>query len=355
MYRKLNPNQSLHSMQRSVRNCGFTIVELMIAVLLGMILTAVVSAIYIGNRQTTVTQRDLANVVQNGSFAIDVVSRLFRQAGQVAVDGLAVGTDAGGAPPNFCGSATAAPAAASASGTSSGGFIEGIDSDTPNGTVIAGSDTVLLRYYGSSAQKAGAAADGSIVDCFGKAIAGPISGSGPAGRTWAKLFVETDSTTGNPALYCEYLNSGDASSTKQALVDNVESFQVMYGVGAKYDAAGTTELAAGTVGNFRIQVKKYLRAGSTSNSDMTVADWNNVIAVRIGMMISGDAPNSRGALDTKTDYNLFGTGYASTNGAGFDATSASSLAASRRSRLRQVFSTTIELKNAPLYVGCASS
>lgn len=339
-------------MQRSARNRGFTIVELMIAVLLGLILTAVVSAIYIGNRQTTVTQRDLANVVQNGSFAIDVVSRLFRQAGQVAVDGLAVGTDAGGAPPTFCQAATAAPAAANVSGTAAGGFIEGVNNAAPNGTVIASSDTVQLRYYGSSAQKTSAAADGSIIDCYGKAIAGPVSGGGTSGRTWAKLFVETDSNTGNPALYCEYLNSGDASSTKQALVDNVESFQVLYGVGAKYNTAGTTELAAGDISNYRILVKKYLPAGSS----MSVADWNNVIAVRIGMMISGDASNSRGALDTKTDYNLFGTtGYASTNGAGFDATSTSSLAAGRRNRLRQVFSTTIELKNAPLYVGCAPS
>lgn len=325
--------------------------ELMIAVLLGLILTAVVSAIYIGNRQTTVTQRDLANVIQNGSFAIDVVSRLFRQAGHVAVDGLAVGTDAGGAPPTFCQAATALPAIASVSGTPDGGHVEGRDSDAPSGTVVAGSDMVLLRYYGSSAQKSGAAADGSVIDCYGKPVAGPLSGGGSAGRTWVKLFVENDSNTGNPALYCEYLNSGDSGSTKQALVDNVESFQVLYGVGAKFNTAGTAEVASGSTENYRILVKKYLPAGTA----MTVADWNNVIAVRIGMMISGDAPNSRGAIDTKTDYNLFGTGYATANGASFDATATTSLAANRRSRLRQAFSTTIELKNAPLYVGCAPS
>ena len=88
---------------------------------------------------------------------------------------------------------------------------------------------------------------------------------------------------------------------------------------------------------------------------MTTADWNNVVAVRFGLMISGDAKSSRGTEDAKTDYNLFGSGYATGNGAVFDATASTSLDPARRGRLRQVFSNTVELKNAPLYGGCDPS
>lgn len=328
---------------------GFTIVELLVSVVLGLLLIAVVSTMYVGNRQTSVTQRDLANVAQSGAYAIDVVSRLLRQAGHVSVDGLAVGTDVGGAPPGFCGGSSGAAVNPAVTPSVDGGFIEGKDAATPTGSVVADSDYVLLRFYGSSAQRAGSPADGSIVDCFGKAVAGPTVGGGTAGRTWARLYVQNDSTTGNPALFCTYLNAGSTTPTTQALVDNIESFQVLYGVGAKYDASGTTELTSSSgVQNYRVQVKKYLPASAMASA----SDWNNVIAVRIGLMVSGDAKNSRGQADTKTDYNLFGSGYSGANGASFDATSASSLSSDRRSRLRQVFSTTVELKNAPLYVGC---
>lgn len=317
---------------------GFTIIEMLIAVTLGLLLTAIVIAIFIGNRVSTVTQRDVATISQNGAFALDVVSGFFRQAGHRALDGMASYPEPT-VPPKFCQQAVVS-ASLPTSNTVVGGAVEGYDSSTATGAVVGSSDAVILRFYGSSAQRTGAPADGSITDCVGKPVLGPL-GSGTFGRTWLKLYVATDSDTGNPALYCSSLKSGDTTASTQSLVDNVESFQVLYGVGARYDPTVTDKVPAGLDAASVVVIDKYLPASS-----MTTADWDNVASVRFGLVISGDA-NSRGDADASS-YNLFGVGYPTTNGAVFDASSATSLDASRRSRIRKVFSTTVELRNAPL-------
>jgi type IV pilus assembly protein PilW len=326
---------------------GFSLIELLIAVALGLLLTAIVSSIYIGNRQATVTQRDLAVVTQNGAFAVDTISRFFRQAGHSPVYGVATGAGDTAPPPDFCSKAETQINYTSST-TRAGGAVEGYDATVPAGkTLIANSDMVVLRFYGSSAQRGGSAADGSIVDCYGKSISGPAPGGGASDVSWIKLYVDNDITTGNPALFCTQQNGGEITTQTQSIVDGVESFQVLYGVGARFDVSGTTPVLLGAgdgAVQYRTLATKYLPASS-----MTLADWNNVLSIRWGVMVSGDAPNSRGGVDATTDYNILGKGYATSNGAAFDATSASTLAAARRNRLRQVFSTTVELKNAPLY------
>jgi type IV pilus assembly protein PilW len=324
---------------------GFTLIELMISVLLGLMVMGTASVIYLGNRGTTTAQRDLAELSQSGSLATDIVARMFRQAGHVAIGGTTGGSE-GGVAGTFCSLSTIPSAAPLASTPAEGGFMEGWDAKTvPGNTVVNNSDIVLLRFDGSSQRAVPSKADGSIVDCLGAPVAGPTPGS-TSERSWAKLYVSVDTTTNNPALYCSYRNSATASDNVQPLIDNVESFQILYGLGALYSWDGTTKLTE-KADRYRIVVEKYVPAAQLTSA----ADWNNVAAVRFGVVVAGDSA-SRGAVDSRTDYDVLGPGYGAGNGAQFDA---STLSADRKSRMRKTIAATVELRNAPIYTGCNAS
>jgi type IV pilus assembly protein PilW len=336
----MHPNYNRRSFR--VEEAGFTLIELMIAVLIGLMIMGTATVVYLGNRGTTTAQRDLADLAQSGSLATDIVARMFRQSGHTAIGGTTGGSE-GGIAGTFCSLSTVPATNPVALPAGSGGFLEGWDGKTvPGKTVVNSSDLVLLRFDGSSQRNVPGTADGSIVDCMGTAVVGPTPGS-TSERSSARLYVSVDTNTKNPALYCSYRKAGALAETVQPLIDNVESFQVLYGLGALYSLDGTTKLTE-RADKYRIVVEKYVPASQLT----TATQWNNVAAVRFGVVVAGDNA-SRGAVDSRADYDVLGPGYGSGNGAQFDATS---LAADRRSRPRKTIAATVELKNAPIYTGC---
>ncbi|WP_019590465.1 MULTISPECIES: PilW family protein [unclassified Thioalkalivibrio] len=60
---------------------GLTLVELMVAILLGLLLTAGVINVFIGTQQTNRTQEAMSSVQETGRFALDVIARDAREAG----------------------------------------------------------------------------------------------------------------------------------------------------------------------------------------------------------------------------------------------------------------------------------
>ncbi|WP_279386525.1 PilW family protein [Motiliproteus coralliicola] len=62
------------------RQRGLTMVELMIAVTLGLLLTAGILQIFIGSKKTYEFQRELSRIQENGRFAMEFLTRDIRQA-----------------------------------------------------------------------------------------------------------------------------------------------------------------------------------------------------------------------------------------------------------------------------------
>ncbi len=60
---------------------GFSLVELMIALTLGLIVLLAISSIYIGSQQTYRVQDDNARIQEAGRYALEVIGRSIRQAG----------------------------------------------------------------------------------------------------------------------------------------------------------------------------------------------------------------------------------------------------------------------------------
>ena len=63
------------------RQRGFSLIELMIAVVLGLILLTAVIQIFIGNRKTQITEQSVARVQESGRLAINFIKDDLRQAG----------------------------------------------------------------------------------------------------------------------------------------------------------------------------------------------------------------------------------------------------------------------------------
>lgn len=68
-------------MQTRKRNQGFTLVELMVSVGLGLLVAAIATQLFVTNLMSFNAQRGIADVQDNGRFAMDFINRDIRQAG----------------------------------------------------------------------------------------------------------------------------------------------------------------------------------------------------------------------------------------------------------------------------------
>jgi type IV pilus assembly protein PilW len=130
------------------------------------------------------------------------------------------------------------------------------------------SDTLAVRFHGTSLPGSPATPDGTAMDCLGIAQRAP---SGPA-DVGLSLFAVEVSASGEPELRCT--SSGKPSSGSrqtQPIAIGVETFQVAYGTDA--DADGTAD--------------RWTDATS-------VADWASVVAVRVGLVLRGGIGSAQG-------------------------------------------------------------
>ena len=66
---------------------GFTLVELMVAITIGLIILAVISQVYVGSKRTYRSQEALSRLQENGRYAIDFLGRDLRMAGYMGCIG----------------------------------------------------------------------------------------------------------------------------------------------------------------------------------------------------------------------------------------------------------------------------
>ncbi len=270
---------------------GFSLVELMVAMTIGLALTLVIAQLFLGSRQTYATQDDLARIQEGARFAVDLMAKELRMAGfkQNASTGVFD---------------VANPAITGANDT---------------GTNL--SDEVQVRYYGSS-NTAVTAADNSVFNCLGNAV-------GRDERVNDTFLIAPDATNltlsgeSTPTLFCRSVDTL-GNSTDNALVPGVESMQILYGVDTDGDKTANA----------------YLRAGDAS------LNWNNVVAVRISMLLRSAEGGTNVGVNARV-YNHFGTSYAPANSApGGDAGAVFNAAgAVLDSRMRRIFQSTVTVRN----------
>lgn len=289
---------------RTNRQTGVTLVELMVALAIGMVITLAVTQAYLTGVDAQRSQTDLSRSQESARFSFYLLGNEIRKAG--FRNTFAVGSTA----QEFC-----------ATYSTPGSLLIGSNDPTTlalggstTATILNKSDSITLSFYGED-NAAGTAADGSILDCIGN----PVRRGNLVADT---LYVAADATNNNePTLYCSSrLNGGTPTVTP--LIPGVDSIQFLYGDDS--DADGT--------------VNRYVPYNNISSPD-------NVLSVMASLVVRTANTVS---LDTAQKvFNHFGTTYAPSDTPPTGDTG-SVYTAPNDGRVRLQFSTVIALRNFAL-------
>jgi type IV pilus assembly protein PilW len=178
---------------------GHTLLELIIAVALGLAVTAGAIAAYRSQRQAFVLASDNARIHEAGMNALMLVGEQIQMAGFVPAD------------------STQALAASAIFGCA-GGRPTGADVSLTCEALSSHSDGIAIRYIGDGVST-WPSSSGLVTDCLGQAV-------GAAGVIVVNRYhAKASSSTGEPELYCE--GSGKVG-TAQPLVEGVEKLRLRY-------------------------------------------------------------------------------------------------------------------------------
>ena len=288
----------------TLRQRGFTIIELMISVAIGLIITIAITNAYLTGVGTHQAQTNLSRAQESMRVALDLLSNAIRKAGY---------KNPSATGPDFCDGSKPASAGICDRPTTTPRLVLFNDPATIANPATSASDPISnksdilrVRYYGDT--------DGTVSDCLGN----PVASTNLVEDTF---YVADDS--GEPTLHCHTTNIAAAPKTSTIpnpapLVPGIESLQMLYGEDFRSDDC------------FGI-IDRYVHGGLVSNV-------NNVRSVMVSI-ISRTADATSPSRLART-FNHFGAGYtppANDTGSVFsDPTDG---------RMRQQISTTIGLRN----------
>lgn len=236
-----------------VANCrrqrGLSLVELMVAMVLGLLITAAVIQLFLTNRQTFNLQQGIASVQEQGRFAVDFLSREIMGAGY--------GSVSAAIKVNAVGSEKASR--------------DGVPFDSLH--VLFDNNGVY--FDGAQSRPRGPR------DCSGGALNRTNAGAITPAETFKRYYVTVEAG-GNGVLMCE-----DSDGSNVVLLDNVDVFQVLYGVATR---------------NGNETRYRYMTATELDRAD-------DVVSVRFAVLVSSDGV----AVSEKNQANaveIFGVSYA---------------------------------------------
>ncbi len=276
---------------------GLSLVELMVGLALGLVLMVGVLQVFLASRQTYASNEAMSRLQENGRFALELIAANIRLAGY---------TD---------------PRARLENGLSAPPIVATKD-DCRNQPGFANMDASVAEKVcssngnGSASDSLGIAlqpplVDGERLDCLGNAV---YDDDVDPPKVIINHFeiIPPDADNPTSSLGCRAWNitDGGPPGAPQRLVEGIDSLQVLYGID---DAGGTSRSPT-----------RYVSADN-------VPDWNDVLAIRIAVLANSvstltPAPQNR-------NYVLL------------DAAPLAAADLGNDNRARQIFSTTIQLKN----------
>jgi type IV pilus assembly protein PilW len=338
------------------RQTGLTLVELMVAMVIGLLITLAAVTTLTVSKQGFTTVDAASQLRDNGRFAADLIQRLGVQSGfkDAWYAGRYSDSNADVAP-SIYGFNNSLPSA-------SDPLNDSIARTTPDG-----SDVLILRnqLVKLNSDPNNNDADGSMIDCMGNA---KTTDSAPINRNDRdSSILSVDISRGEPSLMCTTINKVTGVPSTQPIVRGVEVFQVLYGtegVTANTAPPVTYTRTAGAPAPTASDAwkeweahldqapDKYLRADQLTVPGDTIstnANWRRVRSLRIGMILRG-APNS---AQNSVATDLYPFGLAKSSGSGdkgsamyaTDDTGAK-FHAPADGRLRQVVTFTVHLRNS---------
>lgn len=257
---------------------GLTLVELMVAMALGLLITLAAISTLLISQQGFRSVDATSQLRDNARFATDLIRRVVLQAGflntEYTVDrGHAFTLTSTNAEPNLKGFNNA---------KYSQGLVIGTTNSVATGSRgLNGSDMLVIRYQIGSTSRDGIA-DGTMINCAG--MSENQIPTDRAERLTSVFHIDT-SSSGEPSLMCTYRDEVSGTWNTQPLIEGVEALQILYGTfGVTPNSAPTTPTAS----TVTPASERYLRADQmvvSGNLSATNQNWARVRAVRIGMVM----------------------------------------------------------------------
>ena len=278
-------------MKAAVRQCGMTLVELLVALSLGLGVLLAGSTLLLGANAAYAGHADAAAIDDNGRYALEVIGRAVRQGACADWERLGAAGPAPGAPAPLLG----------LDDRSIGKTSFGIDSPLP--ASVNHSDVLAVRYGGAGAGPDG---DGSVLNCAGFPVHEAEDG-------WSIFYVARNGD-GQDELRCKY--RGTTSWGADAVVAGVDGFQVLYGVDTDTPRDG---IANRFVNASALNALDAALAPSGATAADLEADrnaktwWKRVTNVKVALLLHGERPSTVAAPAV---YDLFGQAYSDAHAAG---------------------------------------
>lgn len=259
---------------------GFSLIELVVSLVIGLVLVAGTSAVFVGSRQIFRTQESLAQVQETGRFLNFLLYPYVRQAGYLPDPRSQL--DPGKL---FLGDASPSVDIRRA--------IWGVDNvaNTVAGvTSQRGTDVLVTRYFGQDLPEDPGDIEGQLKTCLGL----PAGSSGLRQNQMAEnvFFVRPleakDPGIGDAGIgslscrarvYTVDTVTGAITATQnlpaQPLILGIQDMQILYGIDADSDSAPNQYVVASAV-----------------------PDWQQVVSVRITVSVAGGSPTDLSLGDT---------------------------------------------------------
>ena len=236
--------------KKPTNQLGVTLIEMLIALALGIFLLAGILQVFVGSKQSFEVISAQSAMQETGRFSMVLVEKVARGAGYINLSAVTAADfssmmDNIASSENFFNEFNSGNGFVSSSIVTGNNGCLGACSRKTDGGV--NSDSFSVRMHGDS--------NGSLQDCQGNAL--PVAADTEVRMTY---FLSA-----NNELSCQVDNGAVA-----ALVGGVEDFQVLYGV------------AGGAPSSY--QVTRYVAEGA-----MTNADWPNIVSIRIGVIARSDS------------------------------------------------------------------
>lgn len=306
-------SSSSHFTRHAARQRGVTLIELMVALALGLLVVLVASAAFLASKQLFTADSEAQSLQDSTRFANYLVKTVVRQAGYADLTPDAVNSSGTVSIASRYTTPEGDPAdtqnldlvGASNVTSASVGTSSGYGTTDSDSTATA-SDSLLVRFFGRANWEGGKAdePDGTIINCTGMPQTPPGEAPTMDQRAWSLFFVATG-PGGEPELNCKYRDDTGAFKT-EPIVRGVEMFKVVYGYDTDNDGAPNQWLTAKQVAAQTLALPADLcMPSSCTDNDK----WRKVVAVRVGMVLRSPKENTtQKQIGGAAAYKLFPLG-----------------------------------------------
>ncbi len=252
---------------------GRSMIEMMIAITISLVVLGTVMTLVVGTSRGSRTQENQSRLTENAQIALNLI------AGHLRMSGYSL--------PRF----NAIPGARSSN--YEGAAVRGcdgpfIDAAEPDLALVQcappGAPNALAIAYEADAGNTLLVGPNQPSDCLGQALvpqASPFGGNFFVAEN--RFYITNNALTNNPQLVCDG-NGGPGFGNPQAIIENVDDFQVLYGV------SGTT---ASNFGNivYEGRTEQYVNADQLDLAfalEQPMTRWSRVSSVRICLLMRTD-------------------------------------------------------------------